>query len=134
MAFGRWKRLFRVSVLCFFCACSVFFVYRFYVFRAVFRSFLNIGFAFFVYGFRIFSCAAFVFFVCQFCVFLVLVFTFFCSGPELFVYGFAFLVCRERHMSAVILCFACIRRHRMYERQDSSRRLGIGKVRASLHT
>ncbi len=38
----------------FFCACSVFFVYRFYVFRAVFRSFLNTGFVFFVCGFRIF--------------------------------------------------------------------------------
>ena len=76
-----------------------FFVCRFYVFRAVFRSFLNIGFVFFVYGF---------------CIFRVLV--------------FAFSVCRECLMSAVIRCFACICRHRMYERQDSSRRLGIGKV------
>lgn len=47
---------FSVCRFCFFfCACSVFFVYRFYVFRAEFRSFLNIGFVFFVYGFRIFS-------------------------------------------------------------------------------
>lgn len=83
----------------FFCVCSVFFVYLFYVSRVVFRCFLNTGFVFFMYGL---------------CIFRVLV--------------FAFSVCRECLMSAVILCFACICRRRMYERQDSSHRLGIGKV------
>lgn len=91
--------VFFVSVRCFSCIGFTFFEYWFYVFRAEFRSFLNIGFVFFVYGL---------------CIFRVLV--------------FAFSVCRECLMSAVILCFAYIRRHRMYERQDSSHRLGIGKV------
>ena len=91
--------VFFVSVRSFSCIGFTFFEYLFYVSRVVFRCFLNTGFVFFMYGL---------------CIFRVLV--------------FAFSVCRECLMSAVILCCACICRRRMYERQDSSHRLGIGKV------
>lgn len=91
--------VFFVPVRCFSCIGFTFFVYLFYVSRVVFRCFLNTGFVFFMYGL---------------CIFRVLV--------------FAFSVCRECLMSAVIRCCACICRRRMYERQDSSHRLGIGKV------